>query len=121
MLSDYYKKIIDRKRDKIKNGVGVVFQSRCKHGEKSMPGFRLGMNPMTAFECMLEMMKGISFTCHDSRGLFYAIDKGNQISVDQFEERVKKLDPKNYRMILHTYKHTSPYHAYIAIDNGPNN
>lgn len=74
---------------------------------------------MTALEYMLEMLKGISFTCHDTRGPFYDIDKDNQISLDEFKKRIEKLNPNNYRLVLNTTKDVAPYHPYIAIDNSP--
>lgn len=82
-------------------------------------GPRLGLKPLTVLEYMLEMLKGISFTCYDTRGMFYDIDKDNQISLDEFKKRVEKLNPNNYRLVLNTNKDFEPYHAYIAIDNGP--
>ena len=125
MISEYHKKIIDKKRNQILHGIHVVFQSKDKN-KKSIRqygysnGPRLGFKPLTALEYMLEMLKGISFTCHDTRGLFYDIDKDNQISLDEFKKRVEKLNPNNYRLVLHTSKDVAPYHPYIAIDNGPN-
>ena len=125
MISEYHKKLIDKKRNQILHGIHVVFQSKDKN-KKSVReygysnGPRLGFKPLTALEYMLEMLKGISFTCHDTRGLFYDIDKDNQISLDEFKKRVEKLNPNNYRLVLHTSKDVAPYHPYIAIDNGPN-
>ena len=124
MISEYHKKLIDKKRNQILHGIHVVFQSKDKN-KKSIRqygysnGPRLGFKPLTALEYMLEMLKGISFTCHDTRGLFYDIDKDNQISLDEFKKRVEKLNPNNYRLVLHTSKDVAPYHPYIAIDNGP--
>ena len=125
MISEYHKKLIDKKRNQILHGIHVVFQSKDKN-KKSIRqygysnGPRLGFKPLTALEYMLEMLKGIRFTCHDTRGLFYDIDKDNQISLDEFKKRVEKLNPNNYRLVLHTSKDVAPYHPYIAIDNGPN-
>ena len=124
MISEYHKKLIDKKRNQILHGIHVVFQSKDKN-KKSIRqygysnGPRLGFKPLTALEYMLEMLKGIRFTCHDTRGLFYDIDKGNQISLDEFKKRVEKLNPNNYRLVLSTIKDVAPYHPYIAIDNGP--
>lgn len=124
MISEYHKKLIDKKRNQILHGIHVVFQSKDKN-KKSIRqygysnGPRLGFKPFTALEYMLEMLKGIRFTCHDTRGLFYDIDKGNQISLDEFKKRVEKLNPNNYRLVLSTIKDVAPYHPYIAIDNGP--
>ena len=125
MISEYHKKIIDKKRNQILHGIHVVFYAKYKN-KKSIRYYvysncpRLVFNSLTVLEYMLEMLKGISFTCHDTRGLFYDIDKGNQISLDEFKKRVEKLNPNNYRLVLHTSKDVAPYHPYIAIDNGPN-
>ena len=124
MISEYHKKIIDKKRNQILHGIHVVFQSKDKN-KKSVreygysSGPRLGLKPLTALEYMLEMLKGMSFTCHDTRGLFYDIDKDNQISLDEFKKRVEKLNPDNYRLVLNTIKDVASHHPYIAIDNGP--
>lgn len=125
MISEYHKKLIDKKRNQIQRGIHVVFQSKDKnkksiHAHSYSNGPRLGLKPLTALEYMLEMLKGISFTCHDTRGLFYDIAKDNQISLDEFKKRVEKLNPNNYRLALNTSRDVAPYHPYIAIDNGPN-
>ena len=120
MISEYYKKLIDKKRNKILHGIHVVFQSKDKNKKSGhVYGYRLGFKPLTALEYMLEMLKGISFTCHDTRGPFYDIDKDNQISLDEFKKRIEKLNPNNYRLVLNTTKDVAPYHPYIAIDNSP--
>ena len=124
MISEYHKKIIDKKRNQILHGIHVVFQSKDKN-KKSIRqygysnGPRLGFKPLTALEYMLEMLKGIRCTCHDTRGLFQDIEKGNQVSLDEFKKRVEKLNPNNYRLVLSTIKDVAPYHPNIAIDNGP--
>lgn len=119
MISEYYKKIIDKKRSQIKNGIIMYFMSKSSSDDKFDSVRKFRFTPTTALEYMLEMLKGMSFTCHDTRGPFYDIGKDNQISLDEFKKRVEKLSPKNYKLVLSTSKSGKPYHPYIAIDNGP--